>query len=130
MATLPDAEYASLALPFVAMVRTVDIMTPTIEDVHALVTLLDPELPRGEDFDGAAVLLSSLIVGPDEKYVAAFARLPLEFVSELATNLRRCGIWSDGHVNANWLDEEYGAIQFWLDLAAAQGQLELTPAAA
>lgn len=124
-----DGDYASLALSFVAGTVNVDGMTPTLDDVHALVHLLDPNLARGEDFDGAVVLLASLIVGPVDEFISAFTRLPIEFVTSLGDNLRANGTWSDGHVSCAWLDEDDGPVSFWLDLAAAQGLVDLADVA-
>ena len=97
--------------------------TPTIDVIRDEVRALAPALSeRDQAFTTALILLSALVVGPNDQAVADFTGLSLSTVQKRTRNLRAGGLWGhDGKIHADWFDEETGGISFWLDVAVADG---------
>ena len=99
----------------------------TISEVRSALQEMDPELGTAdEEFKVGVILLSSALedVGTDPLTVARFTGYDAEWVMLLATRLQANEIWKDGKVHADWDDPELGGIEFWIDVAVAQGFLE------
>jgi hypothetical protein len=81
--------------------------------------------PGGKSFNAGLVLLGSMIVGGDDALaLSLWSKVPLEQVQEFGERLRANGVWKDGKVHANWLDEKEGGVSFILDVFAAVGMVE------
>jgi hypothetical protein len=100
--------------------------TPTIQEIRAEVRAMDPHLkPWNPSFKSAVLLLSLLVVGPDDiTTLASFSRLPRSFVETRVARLRANGIvTAEGKVAAAWFDTA-GAEAFWLDVCVAEGLMK------
>lgn len=102
---------------------------PTLTFIKQEVRRMDKDLTETESaFRTAVIMLAALSVGQNINKLAAFTKLPKEFVRERAAALRANGIWQNGKTNAEWF-EENGGIAFWMDVACAEGLLQRTKAA-
>jgi hypothetical protein len=83
---------------------------------------------EGEKFYKAGmVLLGSLHVGPNIVRIAKWAKMPRKEVAEFSKVLRENGVWVNGNIEADWLDEEHGGMYFLLDMMVAAGMIERSP---
>jgi hypothetical protein len=99
--------------------------TDLLARVGAILKKMDPNLkPNDEGYKAAAVLLASVNVGPDQERIAKALGYPRSLVSRFSSNLRKCGVWRNGKVYADWDDPETGGCAFWLDVCVALGLLE------
>ncbi len=91
---------------------------------------LEPIEEGDEDFDAALVMLAGLSLGTAKLMpLSRLTAVPPRRVAAFARELRASGVWTaDGKTAAAWLDEEYGQLEFWLDVLVAQGLLERVPA--
>jgi hypothetical protein len=86
---------------------------------------LDSEVKPGDlAWKVAAILLSSLAVGPNADRIARFASLPYRFVREVARRLRANGVWEGRLLCVDWFEEKSGGVAFWLDVNVGLGYME------
>jgi len=85
---------------------------------------IDPCL-KDEDMLTALILLIAICeVGPWCKPIAKFLGTTEWQVRKRAKYLREQGVWDKkGHIYGDYLDEETGAVAFWLDVLVADGIL-------
>lgn len=99
----------------------------TYERIKQIVHEMDEGLTDESDpaFRIAALLLSSLQVGPDVIALTVYTGEHAEWIASIADRLVRSKVWTaDGKVQANWFDDETGGIEFWMDVAVGNGLVE------
>ena len=78
----------------------------------------------GPAFNAACVLLASAIIGPNANRIARFLELKRDEVRTFGKRLRANEIWKGRKVYGDWFDEQYGGINFCLDINIALGLME------
>lgn len=71
----------------------------------------------------AAILLTSALVGPNEKKIAEYIKLEPKVVREYGRIAREQGIWEKGKINAEWADKQYGSVALICDALCVLGLL-------
>lgn len=94
-------------------------------EIEEEIKRLDPKLKaESMEFQAAAVLLASAVVGADARRIAHLMQYPAGIVGIFETSLRRNGIWDHEKVRADWSGENGGA-EFWLDVCVAMGWMSV-----
>lgn len=101
-------------------------MTPTFHDIQQDILRMDPSLDTTDTiFKVAAILLSSLVVGPNARKIARYTAFPYRFVMRVSRRLRTSRVWIGTKVaGAGWADPELGGTAFWLDVCVGLGWLK------
>lgn len=68
-----------------------------------------------------SILLTSALVGPNEKKIAAHLDYDVAEVSVYAKNIKAKKIWWRGRVNATWKDDKWGSIPLLHDAMSVLG---------
>lgn len=94
----------------------------TLDYLKKEIYRLDPK--TGEDefgFKTALILLSSLVIGCNQKKISKFTKIPLFYIKPRAERLRSNGIWTGSKVCADWFTKGTGGVAFWCDVLTAEG---------
>lgn len=93
-------------------------------EVRRFIASLDRNISQEkEQFDGACIVCSLLICGPDEQRISDLLELPFISVSQRLERLRRYRVIQGELMRIDWAEEDEGEIAFWLDCAVAEGDL-------
>ncbi len=95
------------------------------QEMIEIIKELDPKVKeKDSEFLSALILLSALEVGTEAHVIAEFLDVPYNKVTERTTKLHDNGVFVDGAIHCEWMDEKTGGIAFWLDVAIAEGYVE------
>ncbi len=89
------------------------LSAPTLDEVCAQVSALDPALQEGSGtYKTAVVLLSALSVGQAVDDLADFTGYEHGFISAIGERMVRSKVWVEGDFNCKWADEKSGEVAF------------------
>lgn len=81
-------------------------------------------IPGSKSFKAGMVLFGSAVYGTNVYRISKWSGIPEKFIRKLEPVLQSNGIWKDGEVYADWMDEKNGGLAFILDTFAAVGMVE------
>lgn len=101
----------------------------TLPQIEKEVRQMDPNLsPDDEAFDIAVVLLAMLDVRPwKPRALARFTGRSERRIAEWLRRLRASRVVYRNRLHVDWWDPATGGIAFWMDVAIAQGYIEVSP---
>lgn len=97
----------------------------TVKNCEKMIAELDPNINKEDDSYKVAVILlyGSLRGKHHSKTLYAKTLFPMEFIKKTVSNLKKNGIWENGHTNADYASES-GGTEFWVHVAVGLGFIE------
>lgn len=91
-------------------------------EIYKEIKTMDPKLKQDDEcFRAAAIMLTALNVGLNQKRVSQFLDYPSADVATVFQRLEKSGVFKKRKIHCTWADPEEGGISFWMDVGVAVG---------